>query len=36
MYMNALNNNSNLTMRLKCQHGSLTLSVEKKNMTLFS
>jgi hypothetical protein len=30
MYMNALNNNSNLTMRLKCQHGSLTLSVEKK------
>ena len=28
MYMNALNNNSNLTMRLKYQHGSL--SVEKK------
>ena len=29
--MNALNNELNLTMRLKCQYGSLILNVEKNN-----
>jgi len=36
MYMNVLNNELNLTMRLKCQYGLLILNVEKKNFILFS
>jgi hypothetical protein len=36
MYMNVLNNELNLTIRLKCKHGLLILNVGKKNSLCFS